>query len=297
MSEPIPSDVALRFQLALIAGREPDTSFFELRPFDRDGLVTPDERVWLPVSDVACATKRIADQAARLNVMVGAAPRVKDGGGRVEHVDRCWCLWADCDGSEAVERLWGFEPPPTLVVRTSDDRRHAYWALNEAIPPTWAKRANRRLALALGADRAATDAARILRAVGTWNHKRTPPYPVTCTLLETAATYGVTDVVGPLPDDSAYTARPRPMSEDPAVSGSSRALDGLARTVAQAQEGNRNALLNWASYRAGEHVAIGSIGETMALEALRSAALQTGLPEAEADRTIASGLAAGKAVA
>lgn len=59
--------------------------------------------------------------------------------------------------------------------------------------------------------------------------------------------------------------------------------DGLVRTVAAAQQGNRNAALFWASCRAAEN---GHLAELA--EALVSAAVSAGLPESEARQTIAS---------
>jgi hypothetical protein len=65
-------------------------------------------------------------------------------------------------------------------------------------------------------------------------------------------------------------------------------LAGLARTVAEAPEGVRNATLNWAAYSARDltnSVSVGVIAETLA-EAARTA----GLSEREVSRTLRSGL-------
>lgn len=59
--------------------------------------------------------------------------------------------------------------------------------------------------------------------------------------------------------------------------------DGLVRTVANAPEGRRNAVLNWASYTAFQ---LG--GDPGLIAEIREAALSTGLPPAEVDRTIGS---------
>jgi hypothetical protein len=61
---------------------------------------------------------------------------------------------------------------------------------------------------------------------------------------------------------------------------------GLYRVVAGASEGERNQLLFWASCRVAEH----GLDTVAASEILMTAAIQAGLPEAEARRTIASGL-------
>jgi hypothetical protein len=67
-------------------------------------------------------------------------------------------------------------------------------------------------------------------------------------------------------------------------------LAGLVRTVLNAQPGQRNVTLNWAAFRAGEHVARGRLDATTAASALLAAAAAIGLSEREAIRTIGSGL-------
>jgi hypothetical protein len=112
------------------------------------------------------------------DVYFGCAPRARRWGGR-RAIRRVWSLWVDCDGPEASARLADFEPQAPIVVRSgSAENRHAYWPLTEPMPPRAAESANNRLALALGADRAATDAARILRPPHTQNFKHEPPTPV-----------------------------------------------------------------------------------------------------------------------
>lgn len=67
-------------------------------------------------------------------------------------------------------------------------------------------------------------------------------------------------------------------------------LKGLVRVVLEAGEGERNTSLFWASCRAGGMVSEGRIDEATATAVLIAAAIRTGLPEAEALRTVASGL-------
>lgn len=65
--------------------------------------------------------------------------------------------------------------------------------------------------------------------------------------------------------------------------------------VRMAEEGERNETLNKASFAVGRLVHARKVDEQKAWEHLLSAALETGLPEKEARRTIKSGLDAGKA--
>ena len=275
---------ALRMQLAAIAGNEPSTSLLEIRSKRAVGMA----QRFVPVRELERAATASLTESQRGDVYVGAAPRVREDG-TASAVERVWCLWADCDSREAGDRLRAFHPWPSIVNRSgSGDNLHAWWQLHEPLSPEHAVRANRRLALALGADRAATDAARVMRPIGSLNHKHDPPRVVECVRLELDA-FSVGDVVHGLADDPAYAPRPVPMRRA-CVSDASQALAGLARVVRESPVGERNHRLNWAAYRAGEHVADGKLDPATAEDELLDAAVEAGLSEREAMRTIASGL-------
>jgi hypothetical protein len=74
----------------------------------------------------------------------------------------------------------------------------------------------------------------------------------------------------------------------PATSTAPGRLPGLLRTVANAAEGQRNSTLHWAACRAAELPDPCGAGEQLVM-----AAVAAGLPEREARRTVASGLAGG----
>jgi hypothetical protein len=284
---PTPPGDALAAYLRAIVGREPPSSLVELRPLHLDGRRVV-ARAFLPVGELAEVERRVRALAARLNVYVGVAPRTR-AEGHVGAVAHCWVLWADLDTGASIERLHAFRPWPSIVVR-SGTGAHAYWRLSQALAPAHAQRANRRLALALGGDLQATDAARILRPPGTLNHKHSPPSEVRCSRLE-PVTFTAADVVGSLPDSEHYRPRParpprRPVWTD--APRPERVLEGLARTVAEAREGGRNARLFWAVCRALEHVSAGDLDELAALDRLSMAALETGLGGGEIRATIGS---------
>jgi hypothetical protein len=284
----IPQHIALRLQVAAIGGNEPPSSFIEIRPLDRDGRPVTAKRAFVAVRDLDLAVRRCIELADTLNVFVGAAPRCREDG-TANAVERVWVLWADCDGRAALERLRGFRPAPSIVVRSgSDDCAHAYWPLCEPVGADWAKRANRRLAVALGADLAATDPARILRPAGTLNHKHDPPRPVVCTRLELHV-FTFNQVVGRLPDDRGYTP---PAHEDllGRRRGPAKSLGGLVRVVRAAAIGSRNQLLYWAACRARDHADSGALDLDEAREALRDAAIAVGLGEIEIAATLRSAL-------
>lgn len=192
MTDTIPQDTAQRLYLAMLAGNAPESSFLELR-------APRVAQEWFPVRDTAPLMRRIVEIGADHDVYVGVQPRARRGGG-LDAIDQCWTLHADLDTEEAVEALERFRPAPAVVVLSgSEDHRHAYWPLRRPLTPAQARQANRRLAHALGADMAATDAARILRPPDTLNHKHARPRPVRCILLE-AVGYTAAEVVGRLPD-------------------------------------------------------------------------------------------------
>jgi hypothetical protein len=284
---PISADEALTFYFPMLAGNEPTSSLVEIRPLERDGRPSS-KRDFLPVRDVAGLKRLVQALAPDRNVFVGAAPRVRPEG-KATAIERVWCLWADIDTGEALEAALAIEPAPPFVVRTGSGGGHLYWPLREPLSPAHAQRANRRLALALGGDMNATDPARILRPPGTLNHKHDPPRPVVCT-RRVVQTFDARDVVGHLPDSPHYAPR-SPQAPPDQTTPPERVLDGLARTVREAKEGNRNATLFWAVCRIAERVDAGELEERDALPVIHGAGLDAGLSDTEVRATIRSGLA------
>ena len=220
MSETIDQRTALRLQLAMIAGNEPETSFVEIRPLDPPG------RQWcVPVRKLDSAADVISKLSRQCNVFIGASPRAKRSG-RAEAVERVWALWVDCDTPESVERLRAFRPrskhreplrlrrqrsrlvaaAPTARTRARGREQTAAWRSHSA-----------RIA-------AATDAARVMRPIGSLNHKTNPPRPVECVYLELGL-FSVADVVCGLADDRAYAPRPTPSPQRPAATEALRWTD------------------------------------------------------------------------
>jgi len=75
-----------------------------------------------------------------------------------------------------------------------------------------------------------------------------------------------------------------------AVHHADAAIDGALRMVANAAEGERNAVLHWAACRFGEHVRAGRLSSHKAEALLVAAGVSAGLPEHEARATARSGL-------
>jgi hypothetical protein len=157
-----------------LVGQEPRGGLIEVRYREGDGMRQRFHRANRP----ELAAELVLLLGQQHDVYVGCAPRRRPWGAR-RAIERVWALWVDCDGAEASSRLARFEPAPSMVVASgSAESRHAYWPLAEPLEPRQAEDANSRLAHALGADPAATDAARILRPPHTRNFKHDPPAPV-----------------------------------------------------------------------------------------------------------------------
>ncbi len=144
------------------------------------------------------AARIITQIGQRTDVYVGCAPRVRRGGGR-QDIAPSALLWADCDGPQALAALDAFSLRPSVVVRSGTAANvHAFWALTGRLKLRELEDANRRLALALGADPRCADGARILRVPGSFSFKGGAPRPVRL-LRYTSARYRPAEILAVLP--------------------------------------------------------------------------------------------------
>lgn len=88
--------------------------------------------------------------------------------------------------------------------------------------------------------------------------------------------------------------RPRTALPSSTTAYAAAALRAEAENVAASEEGTRNSTLNTAAFALGTLVGTGAIDRADVEQALFDAALECGLPDEEAERTIASGLNAGE---
>lgn len=154
-------------------------------------------------TDARSAAMFACDEAASTDVYYGVIRRSERAGGRAALVDSSLWVWAECDTETALVRALDMRLPPPLIVRSSWGKGHCYWPLSSPLPLDLVERANRRLAFHLGADPRATDAARILRVAGTFNHKYEPATAVAITRWEIAdGCVRPSDLVGELADPS-----------------------------------------------------------------------------------------------
>lgn len=92
-----------------------------------------------------------------------------------------------CDFDEGIPSELGDFPKPAITVLSSstDRKQHWYWRASKPIRDyATLERYNRQLAYTLGADKGCWNFGRVLRPIGTLNHKYDPPAPVS--LLETS---------------------------------------------------------------------------------------------------------------
>lgn len=207
--------------LNCLHGAEPDGAYVELRWRLRHGRGMGREFVAIRDPRLAGA---IQARGRETDLYVGVSPRSRLEGtrGAVEH---CHVLFVDCDTPKSIAALDAFQPAPSMVVN-SGHGRHAYWSLWPPVGPDELERANRRLAHALGADMRATDAARILRPPGTFNHKSATPVPVTLEQLRVEI-FTADEVAGHLPDPTVARA-PSPA---PRIQASHDPLDEIPPPV------------------------------------------------------------------
>jgi hypothetical protein len=149
------------------------------------------------------------------NYWIGVALRKDNQGGRKENLLLLTTAFVDVDAglaghrgtiryqdkAEALAAIEAFHLRPTMLV-CSGGGYQAYWTFCEPVRLTsetipHLEGINRALALALGGDTAATDAARILRLPGTFNMKIAGnPRPVTIVWCESGLVYTLEDFEG-----------------------------------------------------------------------------------------------------
>jgi hypothetical protein len=201
--------------LAVLGGPDAAGDYLELRyRADGGGM----RQRFIDAARPSAAAAAITALARSRDVYVGCVPRRRRAGGK-NALARSWTLWADCDTTASTAALEDFAPQPAIVVH-SGHGLHAYWPLTAPLPPAPLERANRRLAVRLGACLSAvTNAAAILRPPTTTNFKYDPPAPVVLARF-TAERFTGEQVTGRLPDPPGRRppppdGEPRPRSHDP----------------------------------------------------------------------------------
>jgi len=255
-----------------------------------------------------------------LNYWIGVGLRKDTKGGAKVNLLALTAAFADVDvgkaghkgavkyqtKDEALAAIEAFPLRPSLVI-DSGGGFQPYWLFREAVPLTQEiitrlEGINRGLAQALGADLAATDAARILRLPGTFNMKLTgKPRPVKIIWCEPDRVYDL-GAFEPYEAQGKKTAgrdaRPTrgAAAGEPGGDFTAYAQKALAEelvALAGTPEGSRNARLNQAAFALGQLVGAGVLDRGQVEAALSGAAAGIGLGDVEARATIRSGLDSG----
>jgi CHC2 zinc finger len=165
----------IRRYLGVLFNDAPTDALVEVRYRVSHGM----RQVFQTTADLDAAARTILAKGCTTDVFVGVVPRSRRGGSRADLMPSTQLVWVDCDDELSAVALDRIQPPPSLVVASGTGRnRHGYWPLSEPINLDIAESINRGLALALGADQGSTDAPRILRPAGSFNHKDHSPSPV-----------------------------------------------------------------------------------------------------------------------
>ena len=133
-------------------------------------------------------------------------------------------LWADADGAT----LGPDSPEPTAIVESSPGHAHLFWRLTRPISPLRAEELNRRLLVAVGADRSGWDLSQLLRPPGTRNRKYEDAPTVRLLELDLGVGYHPRELEIALPP--APVAFPRPIERP--VAPAAHAVD-LSRLSAR----------------------------------------------------------------
>lgn len=231
----------------------------------------------------------------RIRALFAAAPHATGYGiacGRAPH----HLIGLDLDRKNGVDGVWelrklaarhGIAVPRTVVIKTPSGGFHAWWT-----GPAGVKVPNRAGHLAPGVD---------VRGSGGY---LVGPGSRSVRGLYTVASSHDEVTVQPIPEKllplMVQPKEPRPtgiVRQPLGPNSGGRSLVGLVRLVLDAPEGQRNTRLYWAACKAFEHATAGRLDADAAERALIRAAVEAGLPEPEAVRTVASarGMTAGAA--
>ena len=194
----------LRAYLAMLAGGAHAGELFNLRWLTPAGRMRQQFRSARQIDRTA---ERIEALAEITDVFIGVALRERRRGGKAA-ISGSRLLYLDCDDERARDELAAFAYLPTMEVASgTPGHLHPYWCLDRRVSSVQVESANRRLAIALGADPACVDVARILRPPGTLNHKADPPRAVSLLAYRPHARYSLAELLAQLPSDPAPAAR------------------------------------------------------------------------------------------
>lgn len=219
------------------------------------------------------------------------------------HVTRVRAVFVDLDGAP-LEPVKQAKIQPHIIIETSPGRYHAYWLVEEGFPLEQFRPVQKAIVKRFNGDPKCVNPSRVMRLPG-FVHLKTGKEPFISRIIEENdhPALSMEEVVAGLDLDiepaTTHTTRQAPhTSHHTQQAGETayglKALADESSQVAVTPAGERNARLNTAAFKIGRLAAGGQVDEAHAMRALLSAALDAGLSEAEATKTINSGLAAGR---
>ena len=266
------------------------------RDCKRAGLCANGHRGW---EQLACADP---DRVAR-HWPGGANVGIACGPSRLVVVDldahgvlpQEWQLPGLVDGRDVFAQLadWAGQPwPSTFTVATPTGGWHCYFTA-----PTTPEVRNSAGLLGPQIDVRARGGY-VVAAGSVLDDRAYPDKPELAALVKGGKPYAVVDNTDaiPLPPwlvrllSSQERSAGSKAAARPVSAGGTRRLAGLCKTVAEAEVGQRNQTLYWAACRGAEAVAARQADVATITAALVSSAVEAGLPEGEARRTVDSAL-------
>ncbi len=232
---------------------------------------------------------------------------------KAEDVVSVRACFIDCDKQLPKD---SYHLEPTMIVRTSGKRGHAYWVLEtQDKNVSQFKDAQKKLIEHYGSDKAVHDLPRVMRIPGFYHMKHTPTLVELVRIDHKCKYKNITEVVAGvntqavLRNKAESNVNPRkvivlPNSRKQDVHPSKceglevstplpNEFKALLFDVQNAVEGTRNDTLNKAAFKTAELITNGAITYDVAHRALVNAGVQAGLSEAEARRTVDSGISGG----
>ncbi len=229
----------------------------------------------------------------------------KGGAAENRDIPRARCLWADVDGladmepddavTEVRERIENAGLPAPIAIVYTGGGCHVYWRLLTPLESEDGgdniRRHNAAIANAIGGDRAATNAARILRVPGTTNRKRDPHRPVRLIRFDPAPRWELDKFPPPVEQFVSENEYDPDLEPDYANLGDGTIaflkIDRIPESGTDTRWEGRNAALVAAAidFKANNfpiEIALRELGDDRAIA-------RDGLPEREAYRTIRNG--------
>jgi len=275
-------ETALRFLTAL----DPSARAFNFRAFDDKKRL--DRRPCMRHASLENCSRELAQLNAGGYGVFVTVNETDGRGKKAKNIVRVRAVFADLDGAP-LDPVLKCELKPHMIVETSPGKYHAYW-LVDGLPLDQFEAVQRVIIARFGSDPSVKDLPRVMRLPGFW-HRKGEPFLTRLLEVRDDPPYSAAEILVEFPPTT--KAKLNGHAAPVARAASNADLDGLCKTVREATEGSRNADLNKAGFAAGQMIAAGGVARDVAEAALRAAARDCGLGDAEIDGTLPRAIEAG----